>query len=490
MQAPLTLPGRNETCWCGSGRKYKNCHYAQDSAAAVPLWQRVRRIEIETIMRVVSWGDERYGLEAIRAALRSVEAMERAATGSVAEPEEEWPAFQMMLVLSLLRPKGVGPGATLAGLYLQGHGVGLDEPTRVLLQGVDREPFSFWQVRDRRPGEGILLRDVLLGGERFVQEREASQAVRPGVLLFGRVIPAGTEHLLMRLAPMGFPPDRLETVLRWRRDYAPLGAELLRSLGEDLLALYFEMRHQVLHPAPPRMANTHGEDLEFQTLSYRLDLGIREAVEKLASLGPESVEELLAQAERDARGGLKRVGLVWTGPDKAGVFGGAPVTQGNLSITAKRLTVDVNSAKRAANIRALIEKRLGTAAVFQGAKIRAADAMLKGNRGTPGGPGTDVGVTFASHRIQVSASAVKPGQDPMDVPEVREQIQAMARQHWAGWLDQALPALRGQSPRQAARNPEGRELLEALFYEFEARATGPNPMAPDVPALKRQLGFG
>lgn len=489
METPLTLPGRNEPCWCGSGRKYKNCHYAQDRAAAVPLWQRVRRVEVDTIMRVGQWGEERYGLEAMRAAVRSLTDRERAVAGRVAEPEEEWPAFQMLLLISALRPQGLEPGATLAGQYLREHGAGLDEPTRLLLEGVDRQPLSFFQVRDCQPGVGIGLRDVLLGREFFVQEQAASREVYPGVILFGRVIPAGSEHLLMRLAPMGFPPDRLEQVLQWRQDYAPLGSELLRGLGEDLLDLYFTMRHQVRHPERPKMMNTHGEDLEFQTLSYRLNLGIREAVEKLASLGPETVEELLEQAQRDPRGGLKRVGVVWTGPDKAGVFGGAPVTQGNLSITAKRLKVEVNSAKRAAKIRALIEKRLGAAAVFQGAKIQAAETMMKGKGGAPGGPGSDVGVTFASNRISVSASAVKPGQDPMDVPEVRDQIQAMARQHWAGWLDQALPALQGQSPRQAAKNPAGRELLEALFYEFEARATKGNLMAPDVPELKRQLGL-
>ena len=28
--APEVLPGRNEDCWCGSGKKYKKCHMAQD----------------------------------------------------------------------------------------------------------------------------------------------------------------------------------------------------------------------------------------------------------------------------------------------------------------------------------------------------------------------------------------------------------------------------------------------------------------------------
>ena len=31
---PKKLPGRNEPCHCGSGKKYKQCHLDQDEAAA------------------------------------------------------------------------------------------------------------------------------------------------------------------------------------------------------------------------------------------------------------------------------------------------------------------------------------------------------------------------------------------------------------------------------------------------------------------------
>ena len=31
---PAVLPGRNEHCWCGSGRKYKKCHQHEDQAKA------------------------------------------------------------------------------------------------------------------------------------------------------------------------------------------------------------------------------------------------------------------------------------------------------------------------------------------------------------------------------------------------------------------------------------------------------------------------
>ena len=31
---PAVLPGRNEPCWCGSGKKYKKCHQAGDQERA------------------------------------------------------------------------------------------------------------------------------------------------------------------------------------------------------------------------------------------------------------------------------------------------------------------------------------------------------------------------------------------------------------------------------------------------------------------------
>lgn len=29
-QQPIPNLGRNQSCWCGSGKKYKNCHLASD----------------------------------------------------------------------------------------------------------------------------------------------------------------------------------------------------------------------------------------------------------------------------------------------------------------------------------------------------------------------------------------------------------------------------------------------------------------------------
>ena len=32
--APGVKPGRNEPCWCGSGKKYKKCHRPEDDNKA------------------------------------------------------------------------------------------------------------------------------------------------------------------------------------------------------------------------------------------------------------------------------------------------------------------------------------------------------------------------------------------------------------------------------------------------------------------------
>ena len=32
--APAVKPGRNDACWCGSGKKYKKCHYGPDGEKA------------------------------------------------------------------------------------------------------------------------------------------------------------------------------------------------------------------------------------------------------------------------------------------------------------------------------------------------------------------------------------------------------------------------------------------------------------------------
>ena len=73
-----------------------------------------------------------------------------------------------------------------------------------------------------------------------------------------------------------------------------------------------------------------------------------------------------------------------------------------------------------------------------------------------------------------------------DSPEARRLLKEAADKHWSGWLDTSLPALKDETPRQAAKTEKGRERLEALLWQFEQQKTG-KPFDPDLNALRRQL---
>ncbi|MGM0454330.1 MAG: hypothetical protein ACQERN_14320, partial [Thermodesulfobacteriota bacterium] len=84
----------------------------------------------------------------------------------------------------------------------------------------------------------------------------------------------------------------------------------------------------------------------------------------------------------------------------------------------------------------------------------------------------------------------------MQNPEIREKIEEMARDHWEKWLDTSLPALDDMTPRQAAKDPVGRDKLEGLLLSFEASANRERgkedlsgEFAPDIKKLRKELGM-
>jgi hypothetical protein len=84
-----------------------------------------------------------------------------------------------------------------------------------------------------------------------------------------------------------------------------------------------------------------------------------------------------------------------------------------------------------------------------------------------------------------------PQRGLQESPEIQEAMAEMSAKHWEGWFDEKIPALGGLTPRKAAKISEGRELLEALLYEYERKSEsfGNNPLKPDIPFLKRKLGL-
>jgi hypothetical protein len=55
----------------------------------------------------------------------------------------------------------------------------------------------------------------------------------------------------------------------------------------------------------------------------------------------------------------------------------------------------------------------------------------------------------------------------LPTPEEAAVIRSLKQRHYSRWIDEALPALEGQTPREAARSAEGRSAVDALLKEME-----------------------
>lgn len=89
--------------------------------------------------------------------------------------------------------------------------------------------------------------------------------------------------------------------------------------------------------------------------------------------------------------------------------------------------------------------------------------------------------------------AIPPERGPVPRPRPPgvEQLElAFKERHYADWLDEPIPALAGETPREAARTPDGRATLDLLLKEIENqehRAAG--TAAFDFSTLRRDLGL-
>jgi SEC-C motif len=176
---PAASVGRNDPCWCGSGRKYKQCHL--DTPAPALLADRVGWLCRKAVAYL-----ERAGPEAREAVMEVV-------AGRVDDADDEvGRALNDPLVMDLTLAEGGWFARFLAD---RGHLLPDDE---ALLAAswvtVDRSVFEVTAVT---PGAGLCLRDLRTGDAIDVRERTFSQAARTGTLVCARVVPDGTTHQII-----------------------------------------------------------------------------------------------------------------------------------------------------------------------------------------------------------------------------------------------------------------------------------------------------
>lgn len=473
---PIPASGRSKTprnapCPCGSGKKYKKCHLGEDEAReraargtgpeADEARARARRLAERDPVHAL---DERITADAL--------ALARRRWGRAFDPEGalarlglDVQCTQSLLGWSSGHHRGPD-GKTALDLYLEERGGALDAEGRALVEGQRTAWFSYHEVVAAEPGRTITLRDLLAGGERTVEEKSASRMVRPRDVLLARAIDLGGRAILAGCHLRTLPPRegdearrRLRSALRVRAAKVP--AEKLRDATADgaLFRVWQEVVDAVDARPPPRLQNTDGEDFILTVDRFELAAGRTDEVVGALLALPD------ARRDEEERGGAVTVSFVREGNAK----GLLPTTLlGRAILEGTVLRLETNSRERADRLRRLVAERLGTLASF---RIREhADPV--------------------AHLDKGAKSSGRPAPFEAVPPEVLEVMKRMKAEHYRRWLDEAIPALGGLTPREAAkRKGAPRKSLELLLAELEhAEAGQPEPQRFEVAALRRELG--
>lgn len=196
-------PGRNERCWCGSGRKFKQCH--QGMTAPVPLPQRVGWL----CRKAAGYLDRRGG-----AAEHDLFAFAELYS---ADPDEA-------LADPLVRDVVLHEGGWFER-FLAERGPLLPADEGMLAASWTLVERTVYEVVEVAAGTGVTVRDLRTGDRTEVTERTFSRAATVGQLVCARAVPDGAGQQFVG-GLFAVPPGRERNLLD----------VLDRGDGEELLS--------------------------------------------------------------------------------------------------------------------------------------------------------------------------------------------------------------------------------------------------------------
>lgn len=439
-------PGRNDPCYCGSGRKYKYCHLSIDQQASVSPAQRLHDLDGRMTADLCAYARNRFG-----AAWRHFEDDFVDAEAS-AQLSLAWAVFHFRI-----------DGVTAVDRYLEEKGRYLSGEERAWLDAQKAAWVSVWEVLAVEPGKSVTLRDLLSGEERRASEASASHTLVERDAMLARVVDHGGLSLLCGAHPQPLPPpsaadvvQRVRKVLHARGPVAPgrlrdevSGRALIRCWEEAIELL--EARPRV----PQELRNTDGDPFLLTTDHFDIVPGAAPAV--AATLAT------LPGAEAPGSGG-KEGEYVFKRPGNAMHRSWDHTIVGHAFIAGGTLRLETNSRERAGALRARVEAACG-AQIRHRLREHADPLSQKAPRGR-----------------KETASTIPPA-------EAARLVHEFKTHHYRDWLDQSLPALGGKTPRQAVRTTKGRAAVDVLLKDIENMEQRHEETPFDVAWLRRELGL-
>jgi hypothetical protein len=438
-------PGRNDPCWCKSGKKYKKCHLDSDERArhspreqaAVPRgsneFEGLRKRIGEFLGEVLTDREKKLALDEFFGG---------------GQMDDKGAAISVM---DWILHDWVAPslGRTVMEEFLIRRGSRITQREREMVEAWTRSFVGLYEVQELTAGVGLKLKDLIFGETFFVHDMSMSTQLARWDGLLTRVVPGerGTElaGIGLTVPRHGIGPlrewmedDRRNAGLEWR-EYLKGNWPRIRRRSFEIAANWRES---------VRLANSDGEELLFSKAVY----GIIDEAAVIAGL--RNCPAFHAEDGHD---------FVWLDERRT--------VLGNIRAGRDELVLECNSRQRLERGKRLLSNIAGKS--------------LRHLR--------DEFTTQKELRSRAAAghSGVRP--DEKEMPEeVREQVASYLEDHYRQWLDMKLPALDGNTPRKAMRTVQGRKQVIAVLKDIENgedRKRQAGEPFYDVTRLRVELGL-
>lgn len=458
----MTKIGRNERCPCGSGRKYKKCCLNAEQPENTPS-ATTGDTYSQVAENILFFLNNRLDPVLLYSGITDF-FQDYADEDSYADLVEDlemlfWPWLFFTWVLEphhLHQGTGtldVATGKTLGELFVDYTNP--KEEEKRWIQAYTNIPYSFWEVKAVTPGRSFEATDIFTGEHREIHDEEVSQDLSPNTILYANPFEYEGITQLRGMAPVGFSLQSKPVLIDLRsailEHYETLDTGVLRQCDHMLRRQFFALFFQSMNDL--EVTNGDGDPIKYLTLIYTIE-SPAEVFEALLPLCGEeaSREELLAEdAKYDEHGNLFAVDFLWfDDTEENGLFDKSIVA--DIRIEGQRMEVEVNSNPRGQAIHKAIVDQLGSKVRYQEtveSEFELGDELV---------PGESEALDAEMFR---------------QAPELLEVVAQKLQQHWDGWADVPLPALNGETPREAVQTATGAEKVQALLVSFEEHPSMP-----------------
>jgi hypothetical protein len=190
--------GRNESCPCGSGKKYKKCCLAKEQGKSSRL-----REESNVAKSALDWLGAQYP-DGIRTAIQSgyytgLKKAEKQALEDLAEEKKELLSINIgEWLLTDAKIEVNEENKPVRELLLGQDGLSLGDVGRSWLSSLGERALSLFEVRQLTPGQGLLVRDLLSSDapDIWVAESKLSCNLAPWDIFGARLVQSGSETKL------------------------------------------------------------------------------------------------------------------------------------------------------------------------------------------------------------------------------------------------------------------------------------------------------